>query len=938
MEIKEITPSSLERVDDKELLNLHRRCHQLYPQIKEHGGENINLEDIVNAHHLIVAEMKKRGMNHNIHDDLDRELKTSSPIALDALPEEILVVKDYANIVGSSVKQGSESEANDIDILIRSEKKDNHLLLNYENIMLPLRKAITPDKELPIHLIFNPQGAHDDYLPLYDLVLKRRRRPSLETISEIIKADRVLVELGCGDKKADGYVCIDKRPGDNVDIVHDLEEGVPFLDNSIDRIRACHVLEHLSDKDHIMKEVHRVLKPGGEFEFEVPSTKGAGAFAHPDHKSFWNKESFYFWTQDNLIEDRPKFEVKKLEEYERNGLVYVRGVLAKPLEEEHVDKEGLKPIAHFVMPKPAMKLYMSQTEAFTPDEIWSWVEKHLDNGVAAEEKLNGFRAAVQKAGGKVSIFFEDSQEERNKQLPDVVSTLEKIPADFILDANVGVEEKGKPWPRIKLMTLTADKPELPGGAYPKITVFDLVYWDEAGGDIHEKPFKDRRKLLEEFYDKYLKGVKFFNITDYIMIKDKKDLDRAWEKLGSRTLSEGIVLKDLSAPYSLSGATDALAKIKHAVEVKALILDIKSNKNSTWSFRGGLLLGDMPDIINTVKFQDEDVVDLGWSFNAPFKAEKGDIATFEVEEIILLPEKDGIKLSWLGAKPIDIDKARKEPYTAAQTIELAERGMVLQDATKRADEDEDETRSEIAQEYWATHWQESYPATGKGEFVIHHHWRGLNEEEAKNDTHDELLKTSHSVHADLRCSYNNSLWGFSIFLGDTKENREAGGSLLLKLGDGRKLQGQFKLPQPREWLTVARDKPYVSEPGGVGSTSKKWSKFFEFDHGTYEMGVWREHMFEVFLHGKKLNGRFLIEYAPVGGQRIWLIEKPSDQTPYAEKNNLEDVINELKEKKQKWLVWAHPGVKPKLINVDEVQTNEEKRLCHIHINRGDPKSR
>jgi len=88
-----------------------------------------------------------------------------------------------------------------------------------------------------------------------------------------------------------------------------------------------------------------------------------------------------------------------------------------------------------------------------------------------------------------------------------------------------------------------------------------------------------------------------------------------------------------------------------------------------------------------------------------------------------------------------------------------------------------------------------------------------------------------------------------------------------------------------------------------------------------VGVWREHMFEVFLHGDKLNGRFIMEYAPIGGKRIWIIDKPEDQIPYAEKHDLNDVIAELKQKGQKYLVWSKPGEKPKLIEVDKVSTEK-----------------
>jgi len=231
----------------------------------------------------------------------------------------------------------------------------------------------------------------------------------------------------------------------------------------------------------------------------------------------------------------------------------------------------------------------------------------------------------------------------------------------------------------------------------------------------------------------------------------------------------------------------------------------------------------------------------------------------------------------------------------------------------------------------------YPPDGKGRFVYHHHWRGLSEEETKLDE-NELLKTDHSLHGDLRFEADGELWGFSVFLGTTEDNRKAGGDRLVALPPDDNLQGQFKLSMPKAWLNVGVGKPMVTEPGEVGATSEKYSKFFAIDHGTYEIGVWREHMLELFLHGEKLKGRFLIEYAPVaGGRRVWLIDKPEDQTSYAEKRELADVISELKKKGQRWLIWRNPkeGGKPQKINVQSGKITKE---YHAAILKADEEQR
>ena len=54
--------------------------------------------------------------------------------------------------------------------------------------------------------------------------------------------------------------------------VHDLRKGIPFPENSVDAVYHSHFFEHL-DREHtpvFLKEVYRVLKPGGLQRIVVP--------------------------------------------------------------------------------------------------------------------------------------------------------------------------------------------------------------------------------------------------------------------------------------------------------------------------------------------------------------------------------------------------------------------------------------------------------------------------------------------------------------------------------------------------------------------------------------------------------------------------------------------------------------------------------------------
>lgn len=112
-------------------------------------------------------------------------------------------------------------------------------------------------------------------------------------------ADRnalLALDLGGRLDPRPGYICVDYKDDPNVGIVTDLNDPWPWEDGSVGVIRAFDVFEHLRDPLHTMKELYRVLAPGGYAFIQVPSTDGRGAFQDPTHVSFWNENSFLYYT------------------------------------------------------------------------------------------------------------------------------------------------------------------------------------------------------------------------------------------------------------------------------------------------------------------------------------------------------------------------------------------------------------------------------------------------------------------------------------------------------------------------------------------------------------------------------------------------------------------------------------------------------------------
>lgn len=113
--------------------------------------------------------------------------------------------------------------------------------------------------------------------------------------------DNNLLKLDLGGRfnKPEGYQSVDLK---NADIICNLESKWNLKDNSVGLIRAYDVLEHLKDPIHTMKEVYRVLVPGGYFLSRTPSTDGRGAFMDPTHASFWNENSFWYYTNQEYAQ------------------------------------------------------------------------------------------------------------------------------------------------------------------------------------------------------------------------------------------------------------------------------------------------------------------------------------------------------------------------------------------------------------------------------------------------------------------------------------------------------------------------------------------------------------------------------------------------------------------------------------------------------------
>jgi predicted SAM-dependent methyltransferase len=71
-----------------------------------------------------------------------------------------------------------------------------------------------------------------------------------------------IINLGCGNS-AYGDVRVDFIKTDTTTLVYNLEQGIPFPDETFDMTYSTLFLEHLANVGFHLKECYRVLKKGG---------------------------------------------------------------------------------------------------------------------------------------------------------------------------------------------------------------------------------------------------------------------------------------------------------------------------------------------------------------------------------------------------------------------------------------------------------------------------------------------------------------------------------------------------------------------------------------------------------------------------------------------------------------------------------------------------
>lgn len=163
----------------------------------------------------------------------------------------------------------------------------------------------------------------------------------------LLSKEKTVLDIGGGDRfqkwllpykdlfKNSEYKSMDSDSRTGADVVGDIH-NMPLQTDTVDAIICSSVLEHVKDPIRAVKEMHRVLKPGGKLFLYVPSIYPyhARKGSYPDYWRFFDD------TLEFMFEDFSKVEMMKCGGYFRAMIHFV------PL--QHKLKFILVPVSEFL--------------------------------------------------------------------------------------------------------------------------------------------------------------------------------------------------------------------------------------------------------------------------------------------------------------------------------------------------------------------------------------------------------------------------------------------------------------------------------------------------------------------------------------------------------------------------------------------------------------
>jgi len=165
-----IAAKELKEMTNKQLVSLHAQVHKFW----EERGARASDELSINCHLLIVQEMRRRGMEHRIKDELDEitienlGIRIREPyVYIDDLAqifgEGFYLKEPFLAAIGSTVVSG---RGDDLDLWVNLSLKEGAIEELIGDLEFRLRSFLNKNLNDRIHLVPDPEGKYTSFIPL----------------------------------------------------------------------------------------------------------------------------------------------------------------------------------------------------------------------------------------------------------------------------------------------------------------------------------------------------------------------------------------------------------------------------------------------------------------------------------------------------------------------------------------------------------------------------------------------------------------------------------------------------------------------------------------------------------------------------------------------------------------------------------------------------
>lgn len=148
------------------------------------------------------------------------------------------------------------------------------------------------------------------------------------------------LNIGCGNKRLEGYVGVDRYPCNAVDVLCDLTKALPFASGSVEEVMMDNVIEHIPDIPALLQELVRIAQSKARVTIITPHFTSLSSWkdpTHVHHLSFFSFDHFEKRSASHYMGSGVKVVRKKLSF--GGGILGLLGRLFFTLSPEYYEKK-----------------------------------------------------------------------------------------------------------------------------------------------------------------------------------------------------------------------------------------------------------------------------------------------------------------------------------------------------------------------------------------------------------------------------------------------------------------------------------------------------------------------------------------------------------------------------------------------------------------------